>query len=134
MEDLSKRLKVLSGALSHFEEVLEIFRTLSTSDIIHMYIRDSVIIRFEFSVDIFWKCLKDYLEKEHKIIVVSPRSVFKECLNQKFIDAKELKILENMLCDRNDTPYTYDEGVAEEIAKHAYDYFDLMSDIKSKIK
>ncbi len=134
MERLNVRLNVLSKALNRLQEALDLFKTIDENEKIYSHIRDSVIQRFEFSVDIFWKCLKDYLGIKHKINIASPRSVMKECFSQRIIDEEELRIFEDMIDDRNDTSHVYNEIMSQDIAENAYEYYRLMIVVKMRLQ
>jgi nucleotidyltransferase substrate binding protein (TIGR01987 family) len=43
-----------------------------------LIVRDAAIQRFEYSFEIFWKFLKEYLKFEDGIICASPKSCFRE--------------------------------------------------------
>lgn len=134
MERLNLRLENLNKVLFRLEESLKIFKEKEKDDLLYALIRDSVIQRFEMTVDIFWKSLKDYLENKFKITISSPRGVFKECFSLKVIDLKEYEVLEDMIDDRNNTTHDYDESMAEEIVTKAYDYYKLMFLISRRLK
>lgn len=133
MERLNVRLTVLTKALDRLKEALDLLKITDSDKQIYSHIRDSVIQRFEFSVDIFWKCLKDHLDAKHKINLASPRSVMKECFAQRIIDEEELRIFEDMIDDRNDTSHRYDENMSEDIAENAYEYHSLMILVKKRL-
>ena len=136
MEHVEKRLKNLSYALQRFNESLTKFKskTIAIDPELHNQIRDSVIKRFEFSVDLFWKCLKDHLKFTHGIDVASPKSTLKECLRQKLISEQELELLTAMIDDRNNTSHCYEESIIQEIAQRAYQYYKIMFEVKHRLK
>jgi len=74
--------------------------------------RDGVIQRFEFTFELLWKALKIYLE--HKgVIVKTPRDSFVEAFRINLISDE--KIFLDMLEDRNNTAYIYDEETSKKI-------------------
>ncbi len=99
---------------------------------LYLQIRDSVIQRFEFSVDLFWKCFKDHLEIQHGLKIASPKSVFREACTQNIITKEQLDLLLTMIDDRNNTSYRYDEIMAEQVAHIAPSYQQLMVAIAAK--
>jgi len=113
-------------ALDRLEESIQIFKRYSKADDLYNTCRDSVIQRFEFSFDLFWKCLKDYLEKQYGISVASPRGVFRNIFEQGLVSEKEYELLESMIGDRNDTSHRYDQAMAEEIVHNVSSYCQLM--------
>jgi nucleotidyltransferase substrate binding protein (TIGR01987 family) len=75
-------------------------------------VRDAAIQRFEYSFEIFWKFVKEYLRYEEGIISTSPKSCFREAFKVNLMSEEEtIKALE-MTDDRNLTSHTYHEEVA----------------------
>jgi nucleotidyltransferase substrate binding protein (TIGR01987 family) len=74
--------------------------------------RDVSIIRFEFTTELFWKCLEIVLANEG-IICSTPRSCIKESARREMLDSSEifLEILE----DRNKAAHTYIEEIALQV-------------------
>jgi nucleotidyltransferase substrate binding protein (TIGR01987 family) len=92
-------------------------------------VRDASIQRFEYSFEIFWKLLKEYLRVKEGIICNSPKSCFREAFNVKLLTEEEtIKALE-MTDDRNLTSHTYHENVAEEIYSKIKDYYKFMNKV-----
>ena len=67
MEIVSTRRAKFEKALAAFERVLRKFKKKDHPDLEE--IRDSVIKRFEFTFELFWKCLKETLADNHGVIV-----------------------------------------------------------------
>jgi nucleotidyltransferase substrate binding protein (TIGR01987 family) len=135
MGELNSRFISLTMALDRLDESLGSFKNnkISQNTLLYSQIRDSVIKRFEFCVDIFWKCLKDYLSKKHGISVASPKSSLKECLAQKLISSSEFIYLDKMIDDRNNTSHCYDELLSEKIAQKVFEYFKLMKSVEQRL-
>jgi nucleotidyltransferase substrate binding protein (TIGR01987 family) len=68
--------------------------------------KEGLIQRFEYTLELAWKTLKDLLESE-RIIVKSPAETIKHAFRMGIIDNGELWI--QMLDDRNLMAHTYDE-------------------------
>lgn len=77
--------------------------------------RDGLIQRFEFTYELAWKTLKEYLESIGIVDRNSPKAVMKEAFVQKLIEEEDTWLL--MLKDRNYTAHVYNEELALEIAK-----------------
>lgn len=69
--------------------------------------KEGLIQRFEYTLELAWKTIKDYLESEDEIIAKSPKSAIKNAFQIDLIDNGELWI--NMLQDRNLMSHTYNE-------------------------
>jgi nucleotidyltransferase substrate binding protein (TIGR01987 family) len=134
VDKLNIRLSKLNDALERFKKSLEIFKKTEEGSHLYTLIRDSVIQRFEFTFDIFWKCLKDVLSEKYKINIASPRFIFRESFTQQLITKQELEVFENMINDRNNTSHGYDEMMSEKIARKALSHYDYMINVSKKIK
>lgn len=70
--------------------------------------KEGVVRRFEFTLELAWKTLKDYLEEGGRLVSpVTPRNVIKEAYAAKILDDGQVWI--DMLDRRNLLSHTYDE-------------------------
>jgi nucleotidyltransferase substrate binding protein (TIGR01987 family) len=70
--------------------------------------KEGVVQRFEFTLELAWKTLKDYLEFEGVVIEpATPRRVIKEAFAARILDDGQVWI--DMLDHRNVLSHTYDE-------------------------
>ena len=75
--------------------------------------KEGVIQRFEYTFELAWKTLKDYLEEGGLVISpVTPRQVIKEAFAAKIISDGDVWI--KMLDNRNLLSHTYDSSVFEQ--------------------
>ena len=75
---------------------------------------DGTLHRFEFTFELAWKTMKDYLENQGIISKIgSPREVIKESFANRLIDDGEMWI--NMMLSRNALSHLYDEEQSREI-------------------
>lgn len=131
METIIAQRKLVEQALKTLAKSLKLLDD-STYQMLHDELRDSLIKRFEYSIDSFWKYLKIYLEAMHKITigpVISPKSVFRSALNIKVINEDEFEELLLAVDDRNLTSHTYKKELAEEISIRIRGYYLLMKSI-----
>jgi nucleotidyltransferase substrate binding protein (TIGR01987 family) len=71
--------------------------------------KEGVVQRFEFTLELAWKTLKDYLEYSGVVIEpVTPRNVLKEAFAAKILPDGQVWI--DMLDHRNLLSHTYDEA------------------------
>jgi nucleotidyltransferase substrate binding protein (TIGR01987 family) len=69
--------------------------------------KEGTVQRFEFTVELAWKTLKDYLEHEGELIVpATPRNVIKEAFSAGILSDGQVWI--DMLDHRNLLSHTYD--------------------------
>ena len=72
MEKVQERIKTAQRALAKLHE-LAVKSDLSEVE------RDALIQRFEFSFELLWKCVKEYLYVEEGIDAASPKKVIRCC-------------------------------------------------------
>jgi len=103
------------SALAQLEQAVAIYQK-SQQDALY---RDGLIQRFEFTVELAWKSVKEYLEDQGSIIssISSPRAILKEAFAAGVIlDGESWN---KILTARNITSHVYDEktaiGVADQI-------------------
>lgn len=125
MEKLKLRAETATKALKTLEEIIELpYSTI---------IRDASIKRFEYSFDIFWKFIKDYLRVGEGIECASPKSCFREAFKTGvFSEEETVKTLE-MADDRNLSTHTYDEEAVEEIYHQIKGYWYLMDKVCRRV-
>ncbi|MCL2049514.1 MAG: HI0074 family nucleotidyltransferase substrate-binding subunit [Defluviitaleaceae bacterium] len=76
--------------------------------------RDGLIQRFEFTFELAWKAMKEYLEAEGYSDAKTPKAVLKKAFSIDLIDSEDWY---TMLEDRNMTSHIYHEGVARSIGE-----------------
>lgn len=78
--------------------------------------RDGLIQRFEFTVELAWKSLKEYLEDQGSVLAVAaPRAVLKDAYAAGVI--MDAEIWDEIIRSRNVTSHVYDEQTAIEVAE-----------------
>ncbi len=93
--------------------------------------RDAAIQRFEFTIELAWKCIQKFL-REQKIICRSPKECLKEAFKFGLID-DDPKWLE-AFDDRNLTAHTYNEKIAETIYNRLPDYLEIFNKLKDSLE
>ena len=77
--------------------------------------RDGLIQRFEFTVELAWKSLKEYLEDQGTVLsITSPRAVLKYAYAAGVI--MDADVWDEIIRSRNVTSHVYDEKTAIEVA------------------
>lgn len=117
MRKLEAKLNNYKNALERLKEAALEFKCEGSSDVI----RDGLIQRFEFTYELSWKTIKEYLEEIGIVDKNSPKAVIKEAYTQKLIVNEENWLL--MLNDRNMTSHVYEEKMAEEIAQRISNHY-----------
>lgn len=108
MDKYQTKLDNYKKALARLHESIEDSKKFD-----NLTFRDGVIQRFEFTTELAWKTLREYLISEKVTDVNSPKSVMREAFNNGLIgdDKGWLQVLD----DRNATSHIYDEEDAADI-------------------
>lgn len=95
--------------------------------------KEGIVQRFEFTLELAWKTLKDKMEYDGLILDrISPKVVLKEAYKSKYIDNIELWL--EMIDDRNLLSHTYDFKLIEEIIPDIQTkYTPLLSDLYTSL-
>jgi nucleotidyltransferase substrate binding protein (TIGR01987 family) len=96
-------------------------------------IKEGIIQRFEFTHELAWKVLKDYLEYEGFQNISGSRTTTREAFNKGLIENGQAWM--DMIESRNLTVHTYQEKILQvEFKKIIDSYFSLFNDLKTKMK
>ncbi len=128
MSKLEEKFDSYSTALKRLKEAIDMYKHEENTVLL-----DGTIQRFEFTVELGWKLLKEYLEYEKFGEFNSPRSTIKEAYKVGLIQDGEKWL--DMLDDRNLTSHTYDETVAKEIYRNILiNHYDILKKLEEKMK
>lgn len=135
MEKLIKRYEMAQKTLISLEMALEDIKDTS-SERRYMSNRDSLIQRFEYSIDTLWKLIKVYLQEKNVVTLEtgSPRTILREAHNVGLMNTTELEILMDCLDDRNLTSHSYNEELAEEVTHRIPEYYLVIKKVFNNIK
>ena len=99
-------------------------------------LRDSMIQRFEYTVDMLWKYIKLYLEEviEVKPEIRGPKHIAREVGAAGLISEQDTQTLLDMIDSRNMTSHIYKEEIAEQLSCEIPRYYELMLKIMSKMQ
>jgi nucleotidyltransferase substrate binding protein (TIGR01987 family) len=93
--------------------------------------KEGLIQRFEYTFELAWKTLKDYLESQ-EVIVSFPREVIKSAFHYGLI--KDGEIWMDMLEKRNLMAHTYDEKRFNlAVSKIKEEYFNAISQVYNEL-
>lgn len=104
----SEKIKDLENAVSRLDEAIKDSKKIELSTL-----KDGVIQRFEFTLELSWKILKTYLVNEGIDCVNTPKSVMREAYKAGIIKSGEIWI--EMIDDRNLTSHIYSQSMADDI-------------------
>jgi nucleotidyltransferase substrate binding protein (TIGR01987 family) len=90
--------------------------------------RDAAIQRFEFCVELAWKCTRKVMGTHAS----APKQVVREMAQNNYIDDVELWL--KAIDQRNLTAHTYNADLAEEVYAFAKSFLPLAQSLKAKLK
>ncbi len=114
-ERLKNKYDNFSDALKRLNEMNVAYKKNKGGEYEEMA-RDALIQRFEFTYELAWKSLKEFLIFSGYADVTSPRSVLETAYREGFINNESVWL--GMLNDRNVTAHVYKEEQATEIAEN----------------
>lgn len=97
-------------------------------------VRDAAIQRFEYSVELVWKCAKQYLYDMEGQDLGSPKAVMRALRENGLLSHEQATGALEMIDDRNLTSHTYNEALATRIYVRLDLYKELMAHIIKAIK
>jgi nucleotidyltransferase substrate binding protein (TIGR01987 family) len=126
MKRWEERISDLENAIFRLNEAIEDSRNYSIESL-----KDAVIQRFEFSLELSWKAMKNYLNYQGILEATTPKQTIKEAFANGLIKNGETWI--NMLNDRNLTSHTYNQADADEIYKAIVEeyYEEMLSNLNN---
>ena len=112
------------------------FKKQSPEQYDYEFFKESLIQRFKYTIDTFWKYLKLYMQDYQKLIVdvASPRGVFRTAAEAKLISRQELDQLLDAATDRNLSSHAYDEDVAQEVVERIPKHFAIIKTVFERIE
>lgn len=128
MKRFEERIADFNNALNRLKEAVSTDKDPTELEI------DGTLQRFEFTFELAWKCMKDYLEKEGvSFSLGSPRDVIQNAFKYHLIDDGEAWI--DMMLSRNDLSHLYDDAKSREIyEKIKGKYIGLLDVLIEKLK
>ena len=120
--DTKLKYELAQRALKSLEGILLELKTDPSNEIY----RDASIQRFEYTVEAFWKFLKDFLEERHGLIAKSPREVLRSMAQVGEMEEGMAEVFLRMIDDRNLTTHTYIAELASAISKRLPEYAKRM--------
>ena len=93
----------------------------------NLLLQAGVIQTYEFTFELAWKTLKDYLENEG-FDVPSPRKTMRQAFQAGYL--KNIDLWLQALADRNKTSHAYDEEMSREVVQNIREkYFHIIRDL-----
>jgi nucleotidyltransferase substrate binding protein (TIGR01987 family) len=123
-----QRFQNFENAFLRFQEAVENHKN-TTDDLI----KSGIIQRFEFTHELSWKVMKDFLIYEGIQNIIGSRSAVREALNKDLITDGEVWM--EMIETRNTTVHGYDEDILKvEFLKIIAEYYPCLGNFYNKMK
>ncbi|NOY13030.1 MAG: nucleotidyltransferase [Deltaproteobacteria bacterium] len=107
-----QRFQNYRKALSQLQEATDLSKSRELSKLE----KQGLIQRFEYTYELAWNTLKDYLTYLGIAGLIGSRDSIREAFNRNLVDDGQIWM--EMLKDRNRSAHTYNEEIAEEIVKN----------------
>lgn len=118
-----QRFQNFDKAFHRLERAVNIVRQNPDNDLLQA----GLIQTYEFTFELAWKTLKDYLESEG-FTVPSPKATIRQAFQSGYIQHGDSWM--KALNDRNLTTHTYDEDIANEVVHDIETtYFNLLKEL-----
>jgi nucleotidyltransferase substrate binding protein (TIGR01987 family) len=134
-EKLVSRIAYFQKLLKTLREALVRLQKITPGNELYEPLRDSLIKRFEYCIDMFWKMLREFIIEQHGVDVpASPKAVVKVAFDLSIITDDQHKEFILAINDRNLTSHSYHEEVAQQIAAHVIHYYQSMHAIAQALE
>jgi nucleotidyltransferase substrate binding protein (TIGR01987 family) len=102
--------------LDNFQKAVKLLSEVQSMDLgeLSQLEKEGIIQRFEYTLELGWKTLKDKMESDGLILDrISPKVVVKEAFQAKYID--QIEVWMEMINDRNLLSHSYDLETFESV-------------------
>jgi nucleotidyltransferase substrate binding protein (TIGR01987 family) len=123
-----QRLDNYTKALSQLKDGVDLFKKRQLSSIE----QQGLIKAFEFTYELAWNVMKDFLEYQGITDIIGSRDAFREAFQKNLITDGNMWM--EMIKSRNQTSHVYHEGLAKEIVeKVANNFLPLFIEFETTI-
>ncbi len=123
---------VFEKKLQEFKQALETLEEAVAVSDENVFYRDSMVIRFLYTNELFWKTCKNYIYQEKQINCSYATDVFRELRSMGFISNEEAEMALQANKDRNFCANAYQENVISKISIKIPKYTKFMRKILNK--
>ena len=115
-------------ALATLTNAVELTATRSLSDLE----KQGMIKCFEFTFEMAWNVMKDYLEEQGIIDIIGSKNAVRHAFNKGLIEDGQVWM--NMIKDRNLASHTYDKETADDLANAIKNiYYNQFTEFEKKM-
>ena len=124
-----QRLANYEKAFSQLAIAVQLSRQRTLSDLE----QQGLIQAFEFTHELAWKTLKDFLNDKGNVEIYGSRDVTRQAFKYGLLNDGEVWM--NMILSRNQTSRTYNEEITKEIVTAILnEYYQAFQNLKDKLK
>lgn len=135
-EQLRKALIALEKAITAiaaYEQTKKIDD--SADDEMYRTHRDSLIQRFKYTIDLFWKYIKAFLEQKNALSGLKiPSEVIRTAFSINMLTEHEAEKVLEMIKSRNMTSHIYVEEIAEQLRHSIPGYCTILQEVVDRLK
>lgn len=136
-DQLTQALETICTALNAFQALIKknspYNPTMTYEDEYRTY-RDSLIQRFEYSIDLLWKYLKRYCElNDITIDNPIPSEIIRKAHILSLITEGEAETILLMIKSRNRTSHMYHEELAEQLAHDLPQFYVVLNSVAKRL-
>ena len=92
-------------------------------------IKNGVAQKFEYTFELCWKCVKDFLKRQEGIDEATPKKIIKALYLSGYVIEDDYLALLKAVDDRNLLSHIYDEAVFSETLTRIPDYARLIANV-----
>lgn len=120
------RYSSFCNVLNTLEEVIPNYAQMSNLE------KDGLVQRFEYTFDLSWKVMQDYLQEVGYADIKGPRPVIKQMIQDGVVNAF---VWEELLLARNELSHIYNEEKSRTyLDQIAFDFFPVLVEFREKMK
>jgi len=124
-----KALKEASAGLSYLVSVDMAKLSSQLDSRLVDAVKNGVAQKFEYSFELCWKCIKDYLKQQEGIDESSPKKIIKAFYLAGYVSEDDYLTMFKAVDDRNLLSHTYDEPTFAGILSRIPDYASLIAQV-----
>lgn len=128
-----KAFSKLEEAVQEIQNKYSIDEIKNQDDFLNDIIKEGLIQRFEYTHELAWNVMKDFLQNSGHTNIFGSKDATKEAFTAGLI--KNGEIWMNMIISRNNTSHTYNQTIADEIfLKIINEYYPEFVEFRKKME
>ena len=134
MESLKKRHKHLLNTLDTVKDDIARYNKYVNNSDLNETVRRSLIQCFEYSVELTWRFLKNYMIEINGLRAPeSPKETISSAIGSGILTEDEADLINEALIERNKTSHIYNQEISEIIAANIPKYHMVMEAVANRL-